>query len=65
MKKGFRETMLQLVLSPVNLFLNDNYQVVSQRLCGCIVEVLLHLKLNSFLVGIFLLCKGFIEAYES
>lgn len=30
MKKGFRETMLQLVLSPVNLFLNDNYQVVSQ-----------------------------------
>lgn len=22
--------MLQLVLSPVNLFLNDNYQVVSQ-----------------------------------
>ncbi|XP_063271495.1 bridge-like lipid transfer protein family member 1 isoform X3 [Prinia subflava] len=26
MKKGFRETMLQLVLSPVNLFLNDNYQ---------------------------------------
>ncbi|KAJ6668797.1 hypothetical protein lerEdw1_012281 [Lerista edwardsae] len=26
MKKGYRETMLQLVLSPVNLFLNDNYQ---------------------------------------
>uniref|UniRef100_A0A8C4Y8Z4 Bridge-like lipid transfer protein family member 1 n=1 Tax=Gopherus evgoodei TaxID=1825980 RepID=A0A8C4Y8Z4_9SAUR len=26
MKKGFRETMLQLVLSPLNLFLNDNYQ---------------------------------------
>ncbi|XP_037753085.1 transmembrane protein KIAA1109 homolog isoform X21 [Chelonia mydas] len=26
MKKGFRETMLQLVLSPLNLFLNDSYQ---------------------------------------
>nr|XP_056711844.1 bridge-like lipid transfer protein family member 1 [Euleptes europaea] len=26
MKKGYKETMLQLVLSPVNLFLNDNYQ---------------------------------------
>lgn len=57
--------MLQLVLSPVNLFLNDNYQVVGQRLCDCIVEVLLLLKLNSFSVGIFLLCEGFIEACES
>lgn len=53
MKKGFRETMLQLVLSPVNLFLNDNYQV-SQCLCGCIVEVVLALKWNYFVVGIFL-----------
>ncbi|KAF7252839.1 hypothetical protein EYD10_01996 [Varanus komodoensis] len=26
MKKGYKETMLQLVLSPLNLFLNDNYQ---------------------------------------
>ncbi|XP_072481304.1 bridge-like lipid transfer protein family member 1 isoform X3 [Notamacropus eugenii] len=26
MKKGFRETMLQLVLSPLNVFVNDNYQ---------------------------------------
>ncbi|XP_062839680.1 bridge-like lipid transfer protein family member 1 isoform X4 [Anolis carolinensis] len=26
MKKGYKETMLQLVLSPMNLFLNDNYQ---------------------------------------
>ncbi|XP_028932278.1 transmembrane protein KIAA1109 homolog isoform X4 [Ornithorhynchus anatinus] len=26
MKKGFRETMLQLVLSPLNIFLNDSYQ---------------------------------------
>lgn len=65
MKKGFRETMLQLVLSPVNLFLNDNYQVVRQCLCGCIVEVVLVVKLNPFLVGIFLLCKGFIKARES
>jgi len=36
MKKGFRETMLQLVLSPVNLFLNDNYQVVRSFLCVCV-----------------------------
>lgn len=40
--------MLQLVLSPVNLFLNDNYQVVSQCLCGCMVEVVLVVKLNYF-----------------
>ncbi|TKC49630.1 hypothetical protein EI555_007878, partial [Monodon monoceros] len=26
MKKGFRETMLQLVLSPLNVFVSDNYQ---------------------------------------
>ncbi|XP_053786564.1 bridge-like lipid transfer protein family member 1 isoform X4 [Desmodus rotundus] len=26
MKKGFRETMLQLVLSPLNVFISDNYQ---------------------------------------
>lgn len=57
--------MLQLVLSPVNLFLNDNYQVVNQCLCGWIVEVVLILKLNSFLVETFLLCEGFIKACES
>lgn len=51
--------MLQLVLSPVNLFLNDNYQVVScfLRVCLCvyIVEVVMILKLNSSLFGAFLL----------
>ncbi|KAK9398896.1 hypothetical protein NXF25_013865 [Crotalus adamanteus] len=26
MKKGYKETMLQLVLSPLNIFLNDSYQ---------------------------------------
>ncbi|XP_034257363.1 bridge-like lipid transfer protein family member 1 isoform X6 [Pantherophis guttatus] len=26
MKKGYKETMLQLVLSPLNIFLSDNYQ---------------------------------------
>uniref|UniRef100_A0A2K6G670 Bridge-like lipid transfer protein family member 1 n=1 Tax=Propithecus coquereli TaxID=379532 RepID=A0A2K6G670_PROCO len=26
MKKGFRETMLQLILSPLNVFVSDNYQ---------------------------------------
>lgn len=43
--------MLQLVLSPVNLFLNDNYQVVGCFLCVlcicvCIVEVVMIIKLN-------------------
>lgn len=40
--------MLQLVLSPVNLFLNDNYQVVALCFCGCICigEVVMILKLN-------------------
>lgn len=27
MKKGYKETMLQLVLSPAHIFLSDNYQV--------------------------------------
>lgn len=57
--------MLQLVLSPVNLFLNDNYQVISECLCVCIVEVVLILKLNSFLVGILCCAKFFFKACES
>lgn len=27
MKKGYKETMLQLVLSPLHVFVSDNYQV--------------------------------------
>ena len=27
MKKGYKETMLQLILSPIHIFLSDNYQV--------------------------------------
>lgn len=57
--------MLQLVLSPVNLFLNDNYQVISECLCVCIVEVVLILKPNSFLVGILCCAKFFFKACES
>lgn len=31
MKKGFRETMLQLVLSPLTVCVSDNYQVTGKR----------------------------------
>lgn len=27
MKKGYKETMLQLLLSPIHIFISDNYQV--------------------------------------
>lgn len=27
MKKGYKETMLQLLLSPIHIFVSDNYQV--------------------------------------
>lgn len=36
MKKGYRETMLQLLLSPIHIFISDNYQVRSYTyLMGC------------------------------
>lgn len=61
--------MLQLVLSPVNLFLNDNYQVgnwVCVFVCVCIVEFVMILKWIFFLIGTFLLYTyKFTTAYES
>lgn len=34
MKKGYKETMLQLVLSPAHIFISDNYQVSRPQSMG-------------------------------
>lgn len=54
MKKGYKETMLQLVLSPVNLFLNDNYQVI------CLCSAIHYFSINSSChVGFYLRSHAF------
>lgn len=38
MKKGYKETMLQLLLSPIHIFISDNYQVgTSAQLRMCLM----------------------------
>lgn len=40
MKKGYKETMLQMILSPIHIFVSDNYQVPDQA------ESCVHKKFN-------------------
>ncbi len=40
MKKGYKETMLQLLLSPIHIFISDNYQVGNTGTCDVSVQSL-------------------------
>lgn len=43
MKKGYKETMLQLLLSPAHIFVSDNYQVKkTHHICRCTDDICIY-----------------------
>lgn len=55
MKKGYKETMLQLLLSPIHIFVSDNCQVWKMIPNACLKQSLTKLRIEFKKINVILL----------